>query len=380
MESKRNNLKGDDDSIEDIKEKGVYKNAEILNTVHTLDNLKETKLKERNISIDILKTLGILCIILAHVNPPNMIFQIRNFDVSLMVILAAFLGKQSYNKNTNHFKYLAKRIMRLVLPVWIFLTIFFGVMFSLNFLGFKINILDFKKILESYLLLDGIGYVWIIRVYILCCIGMLILIKASKIIKPTLLKIILVFVYIAYEILYYFIEEKNFILEYFIYNIIPYGIVCTYIGLELKNMSNKKILKISLIMISIFIILATYFSMSQGHFVITNNYKYPPRLYYLSYAIGISLLLYYLIDRKNIFNIKKRLNNSIIIFISSHSMWIYLWHILFIFIINKIFLNINFIIKYITVLIGAILVTYLQTTVIKMLKIKNKTILSIING
>ena len=45
--------------------------------------------------IDFLKLLGLFCIILAHVNPPAIIMQIRNFDVPLMVILSGFLASKS---------------------------------------------------------------------------------------------------------------------------------------------------------------------------------------------------------------------------------------------------------------------------------------------
>lgn len=36
---------------------------------------------ERDIRIDMLRTIALFCIMLAHVNPPPVIFDIRNFDV-----------------------------------------------------------------------------------------------------------------------------------------------------------------------------------------------------------------------------------------------------------------------------------------------------------
>ena len=156
--------------------------------------------------------------------------------------------------------------------------------------------------------------------------------------------------------------------------------MCTYIGIELKEMSNKKILTFSTISIILCIVLFIYFFITENQFVMTSKYKYPPRLYYLSYSIGISLLLYYIIGRKNIFNIKERFNNPIILFISKHSMWIYLWHIPFIFCIDKLYPNMHFLFKYIILLCGALILTYIQTKIIEKLNIKNKTLLSILNG
>lgn len=52
--------------------------------------------------IDFLKTLGLLLLILAHVDAPAFILQLRCFDVPLMVILSGILAKDSYKR------YLAK--------------------------------------------------------------------------------------------------------------------------------------------------------------------------------------------------------------------------------------------------------------------------------
>ena len=81
--------------------------------------------EKRNIGIDILKVLGTLLIMLAHVNPPVIIFQARNFDVVLLVIVSGMLFSNSYKRSKGYFQYTIKRFIRLVIPVWICLTIFF---------------------------------------------------------------------------------------------------------------------------------------------------------------------------------------------------------------------------------------------------------------
>lgn len=45
--------------------------------------------------IDFLKLVGLFCIILAHVGPPAVVMQLRNFDVPLMVILSGMLAANS---------------------------------------------------------------------------------------------------------------------------------------------------------------------------------------------------------------------------------------------------------------------------------------------
>ena len=58
-----------------------------------------------------------------------------------------------------------------------------------------------------------------------------------------------------------------------------------------------------------------------GHFVPTQEYKEPPTLYYLSYAI-LFVNLTYLLCRRFM-----RGRNEVIEWISANSLWIYLWHI-----------------------------------------------------
>ena len=45
------------------------------------------EVKERDYKIDILRFIAIICIILSHTKPPETIFLLRNFDVTLMVMI-----------------------------------------------------------------------------------------------------------------------------------------------------------------------------------------------------------------------------------------------------------------------------------------------------
>ncbi len=120
----------------------------------------------RNERIDLLRFIGLAMIILAHTNPPEIIFQARNFDVPLMVVVAGLSFRASYRLEP-YFTYLWNRVKRLIFPVWLFLTLYFLVV---NKTGYPIALPNFRKIIESYLFLDGIGYVWIIRVFLLVSI------------------------------------------------------------------------------------------------------------------------------------------------------------------------------------------------------------------
>jgi fucose 4-O-acetylase-like acetyltransferase len=126
----------------------------------------------RDFRIDILRTIGVILIILAHSSPPNTLFQIRVFDVPLMAMLLGMsfiLSLKGKDFKENYGKYVFKRLKRLVFPTWIFLSIFFLLVFILSLIAKQSYPFSINKIILSYTLISGIGYVWIIRVFFCDC-------------------------------------------------------------------------------------------------------------------------------------------------------------------------------------------------------------------
>lgn len=121
-------------------------------------------IKSRDNEIDLLRFLGLTMIILAHVNPPELLFQIRAFDVPLMLFVSglAYSGKQP----DFSISFLYKRIKRLVFPVWIFLTVYFGLVLTMQHFGLDFGVRK-HHIIGSYTFMEGIGYVWIIRIFLI---------------------------------------------------------------------------------------------------------------------------------------------------------------------------------------------------------------------
>lgn len=325
--------------------------------------------KTRKLNLDILKFIGLFCIMLAHVNPPDILFQLRNFDVILMILVSVFLFFININKNSNYWIYLEKRFKRLILPTWIFLTI----LFVLNFI-FRFNNWGIKQIIASYALKDGIGYVWIIRIYLLVA---LLLPSCNAILKKYDSKVCYVFViilYIIYEILCYLGVFNNAIMQYLFAYVIP----CTYLILIshwIMNSNNKKVLIFSLINLFIYIILAYYFFKTTGVVQNTNYMKYPFRIYYLSYALFVSSILIIIFRNKTITGF---IYNTIIGFVSRHSLWIYLWHILFL----QIFKFKYWILNYSLIIVFSLMIVYVQDKTIKILETKGvkREILKIFEG
>ena len=129
--------------------------------------------------------------------------------------------------------------------------------------------------------------------------------------------------YIIYEIAYYYgIGTENKLIDTTFYYIIPYGGVLTYLGYNYKRITKK--LMVVVISFSVFLGLMVYCWAKFGSFQLVQISKYPPRLYYLSFGIAVSYFLL-MICEGNTFKIYQ---NPVITYISKHSMWIYLWHIL----------------------------------------------------
>ena len=316
----------------------------------------------RNTKIDLLRFIGLFMIILAHCSPPSALFQIRNFDVPLMVFISGISFKLSFKRKDNYFGYVLKRIKRLVFPVWLFLSIYFSLR---NFL-FPESI-SFSIIRDSFLLLSGIGYVWIVRVFLLVALVAPLLLKAEKKINSNAQYFsIIISIFIAYEVFqlysYNYFQSNSYLkfLSSIVFYIIPYSLIYM-LGIRTNNLSRIQVKKTLVLFLTIFTVSCIYFYVKQGRFVSTQLYKTPISTYYLSYALSVSYTLWLLAN--TIWNRLNKPLRKIILFISSNSIWIYLWHILFISVIHQ--LDIYFFIEYILVLFFAIGVTFLQVFVLE---------------
>ena len=59
---------------------------------------------ERNTNYDLMRFIGISCIVLAHSSAPDIVDQLRNFDVPLMVVVSGISFVQFSSKNYNSYK------------------------------------------------------------------------------------------------------------------------------------------------------------------------------------------------------------------------------------------------------------------------------------
>ncbi len=312
----------------------------------------------RDDGIDILRAIGLLMIILAHVSPPDIVFQMRNFDVPLMVLVSGMAFGLSYKRSEAYLAYLWKRFQRLAFPVWIFLTVYFTFQLVFDFLPSP------AIVLSSYLFSGGIGFVWIIRVFLLVALVAPLLYNYHKATKShTQYFTVLGICFICYESLRYISmpyldNEIAGKVGQITHYIIPYSIIFA-VGLRLTRLEKKKVGQLATGSFLIFSLIAGALWQSTGSFVPTQAFKYPPSIYYFSYAVFMSCVLWLYSARIESLMIQLQIKEKIL-FIAQNSIWMYLWHIPLLELARG-----NFIIKYMTVVLASYALTAIQVWLVK---------------
>lgn len=283
--------------------------------------MKQVSMKvRRDVSIDFLRFVALTCIVIAHINPSPLIFQLRNFDVPLMVFLSGVSFRISGGNNDGYWHYALKRFKRLILPVWVFLAVYYSIVWIKD--G---EMLPLTTMVSYYTLITP-WFVWIIRVFFVIAL-------IAPLVSSTLINFnkwaflfwsaALLVVFEAFCMSGY--SQFRFS-EYVLMNI-PYLIVFA-LGVKIKEFKAKEVVGISAICLSLFFGLLINYKLWGGEILPTQLFKYPPRIYYLSYSIFCSLILWIVKDNLTCFigKISARIS-SCIAFIGSHTIWIYLWHI-----------------------------------------------------
>lgn len=323
-------------------------------------------MNKRDTSLDIMRFLGVLIIMVAHSEPPDLIFQLRNFGSPLLVVASALTSSVIYKyKSIDVEVFYKKRLSKLVFPAWIFLTFYFAVVYVFCLLVDKSFFYSKHTLLSSYLFTDGIGYVWILKIYIFLALITPFALKIAKSSQANgayfypIIGAYIVYEYLVFLGRIYFPELSATVLP-----VIAYSLLFLY-GLKMNKLTSKQLLTVSFVSLAIFLSFVAYNFYDTGKFIQTQEYKYPPSLYYLSYSLFWINIVYILC--------KKVLHHWIppvfSEWFSSNSLWVYLWHIMAIFIWNKVLsASIHFdfesLVKFVFILSFGVTATLLQNTLV----------------
>lgn len=307
----------------------------------------------RDNSIDILRSIALTGMIISHCNPHWTIMQLREFDVPLIVFLSGvsyMLSAQKYG-NVEYLPYCWKRFKRLVLPTWAFLLVYYAVLYTGTSITGNLNV-NWDEIFHNFTLTTG-WYVWIIRVFLIIAFVAPFLYKLTTRFTNQQFWLFFIVILVAYEFVAKLSDNNVY---YYLTMCIPYMMLFSY-GVVSKRMTKRNLLLVACFSIVVFGLTAIYYYATTGTFQPTQICKYPPQIYYTSYAIAVTTALW--IYRKNIERCCDALGlSNILSFIGSHTLWIYFWHIIILLVISTRLSN--SIVLFSIVFIGAVVIDWLQ--------------------
>lgn len=290
---------------------------------------------------DILRFFGLMLIILAHCEPPAWLSQLRNFDVPLLIVVSAMTyGRLYRDRLPNPLEFLKKRLIRLIVPAWLFLSLFFLIVAGYGAATATPFPYSSMQIITSYAFYSGIGYVWILKVFVIIALLTPPMLYLRTLIRnDTLYFSVLIAAYAAYELVVFLAgalithEKLLEVVENTILIAVPYALLYAY-GLKIEGMSRRALFGVSIGAFTLCALYAFYIFTVSGTVQETQIHKYPPQIYYLSFSLGALTLAYMASGVKGIEALGM---NRFVAWASQNSLWIYLWHILTLFIWDKIY-------------------------------------------
>jgi len=316
---------------------------------------------ERSRTVDILRFIAIISIVMAHASPNELLFRIRNFDVVLMVLLMgiSFYISQK-EKPVDYNRYALKRFKRLIVSTWIFLSVFFALFFILSLFCNEDIFFNVKTMVLSFTFHGGIGYVWVMYVFFVVSLLNPFFFRLSGQLENNIHYFLIIF---SLYILHHYLVKLNGLLPMTlgenlqIYILTPFGYcLIAAVGIRFKNLNKKEIL----IMVGGFLLTFIIF-MVLYNFKSTQDFKYPPTIYYISYGLFVSFILYLIFNKPWM---QKLFFNRFIYFYSKLSLNLYFFHIFSIYILNFYgehlpLVSKYFIARFLFIISSAMLVTYL---------------------
>lgn len=289
----------------------------------------ETNKQTRDAIVDRLRILGIFLVILAHCPIPDYVFEVRQFDVAMLVMISGMSYLLSCRRHVEEkwTTYVWRRFKRLVLPVWALLTVYF-VFFYFVFH----NTFSWRFILESFALTQsGVMFVWIFRVFFTTALLNPFLRRLSDRLTINWLILLLPVFFLLNDFLFLMVTTifPGLIGKLFSY-LISYTVGYALLSLTGMCLYRAKTMRRWILFTEFFFVWLICALLFRGGSM--QAFKNPPQLYYVSYGIWMTCALYGLGKTM----IGKIPAHSAAAFLSKQAMTIYLMHILLYYILEQV--------------------------------------------
>lgn len=284
---------------------------------------------QRNLNIDFLRFIGLLLVILAHVQTPHWLHELRCFDVPMMLFCSGLTCKgRSFG---NYWSYIWKRTKRLIIPSYVFVIIFYALFYSEAYITTKTFNFDRMDFINALLLRNDsmMGYLWVIKVFLLVMLITPVLIRMADRIKSFVTFIlILAAILVAHQgmvVAIDFIPIKIIRIiyrEYFLY-LTGYSILF-FLGVKIGNLVSVSKKDEYMSVVALVVTFVAYVGIHGLPFhLLSQYYKYPPQFWFILYGAAFSVMLWFQIRK---LHVKGRLSRFCV-WIGQNTIWIYLWHI-----------------------------------------------------
>lgn len=282
---------------------------------------------KRNTTIDFLRGLAVILMILIHatayfLNDPTtrFVWDYTHFAVPLFVFCSGFVFFSKNAETPLSVSYIWKRLKRLVLPYYIFLLPFFFI----SFLS-KPESLTIRQILEKLLLSGGRDLNWlvILFIYLLFLFPIVHFIYRQK---KWVFYVLSGAAFLGCILFLFYIPHLPFRFVMWL----PWTFFLIFTLVFTKKKDNPYFLLSTVILSAVSFIVTRDILQGQDKTLVLTENKYPPNLYYLSYGIFFTTVLYYLhsfISRNTLY---VRFVQKPVDFLSVHSYSLFFIHFLFV--------------------------------------------------
>lgn len=279
---------------------------------------------ERFKEIDILRGLGIFFIIVVHTasyylfdKTAFFLWNYSQFAVPIFVFCSCFLFLKKREEYTigRFFFYAKKRLYRLLKPYYIFLLFYLPVVWVWD--PKKANV--FWTIKEATLTTGGTEINWAVLLFVFISLMMPPLLYLLQ--KRGAFFYFYVFLSLVSCILFLFVQlPLNFRLLMWL----PWSLIILFSWFLVAYEKRQWFYPTTILVSGLVFLYLTYFLKSQGRSLIFIDNKYPPNLYFLSYGIFATTILY-LLDKRGFFTVA--LLRRPINFLSQNSYSIFFIHL-----------------------------------------------------
>jgi len=285
----------------------------------------------RNNTIDFLRALAVVLMIFIHVSAFRLnnegvkfLWDYTHIVVPLFVFCSGYVFFKNKNKNKLTISYLKKRILRLIVPYYTYLVILF------LFLWNRTGVLSFSKMVNKFLLIGDRDLDWLVVLFLSFIIILPIIKNVFN--NPKSHKIAAVLAIIIPSIFLFYIPDVPMRVAMSI----PWTSFLTFTFLLSKYEDKRWFTIITLGSALVLFFLSRQYLISINHSLVFTENKYPPNIYYLSYGLFWTTVLYYLYSFLQQKELIATWLQKVIIFFSLNSYYLFFIHFLYVIMLKDI--------------------------------------------